>query len=108
MSLDHWDPMTTSHLSRREVDAMTNEALIRQACAVAEVEDVPAWVACSNPEGVFVDMSVGVTHQLHMLRSVTGLGSVMGTTAARLIPRLASTSPAETRGDPQMAELPGS
>ena len=34
---------------------MTNEEFVRQAYAVAEVKDLPAWVACFNPDGVFVD-----------------------------------------------------
>jgi ketosteroid isomerase-like protein len=42
---------------------MTHEEFIRQACAVAEVKDVAAWVACFNPDGVFVDMSVGITYR---------------------------------------------
>jgi ketosteroid isomerase-like protein len=42
---------------------MTNEEFIRQAYAVAEVKDVAAWVACFNPDGVFVDMSVGITYR---------------------------------------------
>ncbi len=42
---------------------MTNEEFVRQAYAVAEVKDIPAWVACFNPDGVFVDESVGVTYR---------------------------------------------
>jgi hypothetical protein len=42
---------------------MTNEEFVRQAYAVAEVKDVPAWVACFNPDGVFVDESVGITYR---------------------------------------------
>ena len=38
---------------------MTNEEFVRQAYAVAEVKDLPSWVACFNPDGVFVDESVG-------------------------------------------------
>ncbi len=42
---------------------MTNEEFVRQAYALAEVKDLPAWVACFNPDGVFVDESVGVTYR---------------------------------------------
>ena len=42
---------------------MTNEEFIRQAYAIAEVKDVAAWVACFNPDGAFVDESVGVTYR---------------------------------------------
>src|SRR3954454_9891280 len=60
---DHPDPATTAHLIRREVDDMTNEEFIREAYAIAEVKDVAGWVACFNPDGVFVDMSVGITYR---------------------------------------------
>jgi ketosteroid isomerase-like protein len=42
---------------------MTNEEFIRQAYATAEVKDIPAWVACFNPDGAFVDESIGVTYR---------------------------------------------
>ena len=42
---------------------MTNEEFVRQAYAVAEVKDLVAWVECFNPDGVFVDESVGVTYR---------------------------------------------
>jgi ketosteroid isomerase-like protein len=42
---------------------MTNEEFVRQAYAAAEVKDLPAWAACFNPDGVFVDKSVGVTYR---------------------------------------------
>ena len=42
---------------------MTNEEFVRQAYAIAEVKDIAAWVACFNPDGVFVDESVGVTYR---------------------------------------------
>ena len=42
---------------------MTNEEFVRQAYAIAEVKDIPAWVDCFNPDGVFVDESVGVTYR---------------------------------------------
>jgi hypothetical protein len=42
---------------------MTNEQFVRQAYAIAEVRDIPAWVDCFNPDGVFVDESVGVSYR---------------------------------------------
>ena len=42
---------------------MTNEEFVRQAYAKAEVKDIAAWVACFNPDGVFVDESAGVTYR---------------------------------------------
>jgi ketosteroid isomerase-like protein len=42
---------------------MTNEEFVRQAYAVAEVRDLEGWVAFFNPDGVFVDESVGVTYR---------------------------------------------
>lgn len=42
---------------------MTNEEFVRQAYAKAEVKDLAAWVECLNPDGVFVDESVGVTYR---------------------------------------------
>ena len=42
---------------------MTNEEFVRRAYATAEVRDLEGWVACFNPDGVFVDGSVGVTYR---------------------------------------------
>ena len=42
---------------------MTNEEFVRQAYAIAETKDIAAWVDCFNPEGAFVDESVGVTYR---------------------------------------------
>ena len=42
---------------------MTNEEFVRQAYAIAEVKDVAGWIACFNLDGVFVDMSVGMTYR---------------------------------------------
>jgi len=42
---------------------MTNEEFVRQAYAIAEVKDLAGWAACFNPDGVFVDESVGVTYR---------------------------------------------
>jgi ketosteroid isomerase-like protein len=41
---------------------MTNEEFVRQAYDIAEVKDIPGWIACFNPDGVFVDQSVGITY----------------------------------------------
>src|SRR4051794_3200735 len=41
---------------------MSNEAFVRRAYELAEVKDIPGWIACFNPDGVFVDESVGVTY----------------------------------------------
>ena len=42
---------------------MTNEEFVRQAYAMAEAKDIPGWKATFNPDGVFVDESVGVTYR---------------------------------------------
>jgi hypothetical protein len=42
---------------------MTNEEFVRHAYGVAGVKDIPSWVAGFNPDGVFVDESVGVTYR---------------------------------------------
>lgn len=39
---------------------MTNEEVVRQAYAKAEVRDIAAWVECFDPDGVFVDESVAL------------------------------------------------
>lgn len=41
---------------------MSKEEFVRRAYAVAEAKDIPAWIACFNPDGIFVDESVGVTY----------------------------------------------
>lgn len=41
---------------------MTNEEFVRRAYEIAEVKDIPAWLACFTTDGVFVDESVGVTY----------------------------------------------
>jgi ketosteroid isomerase-like protein len=46
-----------------ERNEMTNEEFVRHAYAIAEGKDLVAWVACFNPDGVFVDESVGVTYR---------------------------------------------
>jgi ketosteroid isomerase-like protein len=72
MHVDHPDPARTAHLIRCEIghtepatvrSDMTNEEFVRQAYATAERKDIAAWVACFNPDGVFVDESVGVTYR---------------------------------------------
>jgi hypothetical protein len=40
---------------------MNNEEFVRHAYEVAEVKDIPGWIACFNPDGVFTDNSVGIT-----------------------------------------------
>jgi ketosteroid isomerase-like protein len=42
---------------------MTNEEFVRRAYAVAEEKDIPSWVECFTPDGVFVDESVAVTYR---------------------------------------------
>ena len=42
---------------------MDNEEFVRRAYEIAEVKDIPGWIACFNPDGVFVDESVGVTYR---------------------------------------------
>jgi ketosteroid isomerase-like protein len=41
---------------------MNNEEFVRQAYAFAEVKDIEGWKGVFNPDGVFVDESVGVTY----------------------------------------------
>jgi ketosteroid isomerase-like protein len=41
---------------------MSNEDFVRRAYEIAEMKDIPAWIACFNPDGVFVDESVGMTY----------------------------------------------
>jgi ketosteroid isomerase-like protein len=41
---------------------MSNEEFVRRAYEIAEVRDIPGWIACFNADGVFVDESVGVTY----------------------------------------------
>ena len=42
---------------------MTNEEFIRNAYHVAEIRDIPAWVACFTPDGTFTDESLGITYR---------------------------------------------
>jgi len=42
---------------------MTNEEFIRNAYHVAEIKDIPGWVACFTPDGTFTDESLGVTYR---------------------------------------------
>jgi ketosteroid isomerase-like protein len=42
---------------------MSNEEFVRRAYEIAEVKDIPGWIACFHPDGVFVDESVGVTYR---------------------------------------------
>jgi ketosteroid isomerase-like protein len=41
---------------------MDNEDIVRHAYAVAEVKDIPGWIACFTPDGVFTDNSVGISY----------------------------------------------
>jgi ketosteroid isomerase-like protein len=41
---------------------MTNEEFVRRAYGIAEVRDIPGWIDCFTPDGVFVDESVGVKY----------------------------------------------
>jgi ketosteroid isomerase-like protein len=63
--------VTTAHLLRWEIgqadseierNGMTNEEFVRNAYALAEAKDIPGWIDCFNPDGVFVDNSVGVNY----------------------------------------------
>jgi ketosteroid isomerase-like protein len=40
---------------------MNNEQIIRNAYKVAEIKDIPGWVACFTEDGTFTDKSTGVT-----------------------------------------------
>ena len=42
---------------------MNNEKFVRRAYEIAEVKDIPGWIACFNADGMFVDESVGVTYR---------------------------------------------
>jgi ketosteroid isomerase-like protein len=42
---------------------MSNEDFVRRAYEIAERTDILAWIACFNPDGVFVDESVGITYR---------------------------------------------
>src|SRR4051812_4763530 len=42
---------------------MTNEQFIRNGYHVAEIKDIPGWVACFTPNGTFTDESLGVTYR---------------------------------------------
>jgi len=41
---------------------MGAEEFIRRAYEVAEAKDIPAWIDCFTPDGVFVDHSVEATY----------------------------------------------
>jgi ketosteroid isomerase-like protein len=43
-------------------NVMSHEEFVRHAYDVAEVKDIPAWISCFNPDGVFTDNSVGITY----------------------------------------------
>jgi ketosteroid isomerase-like protein len=64
-AFERLQPPERSPAQETERNDMTNEEFVRHAYALAEVKDLPAWVACFNPDGVFVDESVGVTYRGH-------------------------------------------
>ena len=37
---------------------MSNEEFVRRAYDIAEVKDIPGWIACFNPDGRFTDNSM--------------------------------------------------
>ena len=43
--------------------ATNNEKIVRDAYQVAEVKDLPGWIACFTEDGTFTDKSVGVTYR---------------------------------------------
>jgi len=40
-----------------------NEKSVLNAYHVAEIKDVPGWVACFTEDGIFIDESIGVTYR---------------------------------------------
>jgi ketosteroid isomerase-like protein len=42
---------------------MNSEDFVRRAYDIAEVKDIPGWIDCFNPDGVFIDNSVGITYR---------------------------------------------
>jgi hypothetical protein len=40
-----------------------NEKIIRDAYQVAEVKNIPGWIACFTEDGTFTDESIGVTYR---------------------------------------------
>jgi ketosteroid isomerase-like protein len=40
-----------------------NEAFIREAYRLAEIKDVPGWVACFNEDGTFTNEAPGITYR---------------------------------------------
>jgi ketosteroid isomerase-like protein len=56
------DTPSATASSIRDTQHMSNEDFVRRAYELAEMKDIPGWIACFNPDGVFVDESVGVTY----------------------------------------------
>jgi ketosteroid isomerase-like protein len=52
----------TNHIADQGYIDMNNEEFVRRAYEIAEVKDIPGWIACFNQDGVFVDESIGVTY----------------------------------------------
>jgi ketosteroid isomerase-like protein len=40
-----------------------NEKFIREAYRLAEIKDIPGWVACFNDEGTFTNEAAGITYR---------------------------------------------
>ena len=43
--------------------ATDNEKIVRDAYQIAEVKDLPGWIACFTADGTFTDELVGVTYR---------------------------------------------
>ena len=42
---------------------MNNEQIVRDAYQVAEIKDIPGWIACFTEDGTFIDESIRVTYR---------------------------------------------
>jgi ketosteroid isomerase-like protein len=51
------------HDGAKEINMTDNEKSVRNAYHVAEMKDVPGWVACFTEDGIFIDESIGVTYR---------------------------------------------
>ncbi len=41
----------------------SNEEFVRRAYDIAEQKNIPGWIDCFNPDGLFTDNSVGITYR---------------------------------------------
>ena len=41
----------------------SNEEFVRRAYDLAEQKDIPGWIDCFSPDGLFTDNSVGITYR---------------------------------------------